>query len=41
MKKTFKMLWGLVLFLLCVEVEAAKGPTIDSVENKDNELIYV
>lgn len=41
MKKTFKMLWGLVLFLLCVEVEAAKGPTIDSVENKDNDLIYV
>lgn len=35
------MLWGLVLFLLCVEVEAAKGPTIDSVENKDNDLIYV
>ena len=24
-----------------VEVEAAKGPTIDSVENKDNDLIYV
>lgn len=41
MKKTFKMLWGLVLFLLCLEVEAAKGPTIDSVENKDNDLIYV
>lgn len=41
MKKTFKMLWGLVLFLLCVEVEDAKGPTIDSVENKDNDLIYV
>lgn len=41
MKKTFKMLWGLVLFLLCVEVEAAKGPTINSVENKDNDLIYV
>lgn len=41
MKKTFKMLWGLVLFLLCVEVEAAKGPTIDSVESKDNDLIYV
>ena len=41
MKKTFKMLWGLILFLLCVEVEAAKGPTIDSVENKDNDLIYV
>lgn len=41
MKKTFKMLWGLVLFLLCVEVEAAKGPTIDYVENKDNDLIYV
>ena len=41
MKKTFKMLWGLVLFLLCVEVQAAKGPTIDSVENKDNDLIYV
>lgn len=41
MKKAFKMLWGLVLFLLCVEVEAAKGPTIDSVENKDNDLIYV
>lgn len=41
MKKTFKMLWGLVLFLLCVEVDAAKGPTIDSVENKDNDLIYV
>ena len=39
MKKTFKMLWGLVLFLLCVEVEAAKGPTIDSVENKDNDFI--
>ena len=41
MKKKFKMLWGLVLFLLCIEVQAAKGPTIDSVESKDNDLIYV
>ena len=41
MKKTLKMMWGLVLFLACASVQAAKGPTIDSVENKDNDLVYV
>mgnify|MGYP002763156185 CR=1 FL=1 len=41
MKKTLIMVWGLVLFLACVEVRAAKGPIIDSIENKDNDLIYV
>lgn len=41
MKKTLKMLWGLVLLFTCIQVQAAKGPTINSIENRDDDLIYV
>ena len=41
MKKTFKMLWGLVLLLGCMEVKAYNPPKIEAVEDKDDDLIYV